>query len=246
MDDLMRFRTAYLRSIARAWNDEAFFRAMTDRKAKGYDGWRFLPHPLPHWHIELFFGLDTLPGNGFKPELTGSWVGPRAILKLRFPRAPEVAEQSRALAAYYAELPSPFGHGRIHVEPWHASEGPPPLQDSDGSGGAGMGYWSDALVLGGSVARALALSWSNSTFAEQFFGDRALEAMQNWLGYTLPWNMQLEAEQVTDVTWDGTKWSPRPRNSLTLWVPNKPETRYQALALAAYNQTGNAYPLTCP
>jgi ribosomally synthesized peptide (two-chain TOMM family) len=246
MDDMMRFRTAYLRAIARAWSDEAFFRAMTSWKTNGYDGWSYLPSPLPRWNVELLFAADVLPGNGYRPDLTGSWVGPGAIFTLRLPRAP-AGDQVKALAAYYSEMPTPFGQGRPRVEGWiEPGEGTPEVGDSAGSGGAGMGHWNDALVLGGTVLRALALSWSDQTFSEQFFGKHAIDALQSWLGYTLPWNMQLEAEQVSDVTWNGKKWSPRPSNSLRLWVPNKPDTRHHALALASYNQTGNAYPLTCP
>lgn len=246
MSDMMRFRTTYLEAIARAWSDEAFFHAMTNWKAKGYDGWEFLRPPLPHWHIELAFGQDAMAGNGYQPELTGSWVGPKAILTLRFPEAPPLDQQARALSAYYSELPTPFGHGTIRVEPWPKGGGVPPVGDDDGSGGDGMGYWSDALVLGGTVMRALALSWVDQTFSEQLFGKNAVSALENWLGYTLPWNMQLWAMRDPLPKWDGSCWTPRPRNGLRLWVPNKPDTRYHALALASYNQTGNAYPLTCP
>jgi ribosomally synthesized peptide (two-chain TOMM family) len=247
MDDMMRFRTSYLEAIARAWVDEKFFHAMTDKNAKGYDGWRFLRRPRPHWNVELAFGVDTLPGNGFRPELTGSWVGPKALLSLCFPQAPVIEQQAEALAAYYKAMPSPFGQGHPSADPWDEREQhQQPLGDSDGSAGSGMGHWSDALVLGGTLVRALALSWSEPLFCEQFFGGRALDALQNWLGYTLPWNMDLQAEPARDMKWNGRAWTPMPRNRLTLWVPNRPETKHRALALAAYNQTGDAYPLTCP
>jgi ribosomally synthesized peptide (two-chain TOMM family) len=200
-----------------------------------------------------------MPGNGYQPALTGSWVGPRAVLRLRLPSPPKSeGERTRALAAYYASMPTPFGQGVPTLSPENGGG----VGDGSGAGGGGMGHWEDALVLGATVARALALSWSDEQFHDQFKGRGALLALQNWLGYTLPWNMELVTEYVSPrvAHWDpaqqqwmhrdpkGKEWSPGVSpNHLTLWVPNAPDAKYpQAVALAAYNQTGDAYPLTCP
>lgn len=263
MDSMMLFRTAYLRAIAKAWNNEHFFNRMTDCNAVGYDGWKILeecvdpPPCLPPWGIRLFFREDQYPGNGYHPELTGSWVGPQPIIRLRLPPPPAralpvpeaQAEQAKALAAYYAAMPTPFGYqarGKDAVQAQSAL-------------GTSMGPWVDALLLGATVVHALALSWNDELFNSQFFGSEALLVLRNWLGYNLPWNMRIEAEGVKhdEAKWDveqqqwqirdGQKWTAGvPANSLTLFVPNRPKPGFQAVALASYNQTGPAYPLTCP
>ncbi len=165
LDDFMSFRLTYLQAIAKSFGDKNFFKEMVNAQ----DGLAFLKKnfpssPLPDWSIHVLFREDTLPGNGYHPEATGSWVGPRAKMVLRFPLAPDdVAIRASALAAYYQELPSPFGQKH---DPTSKNLGAPSpaggggsAGTSAGSGGAGMGHESDAFVLGGVVLRALALSW---------------------------------------------------------------------------------------
>jgi ribosomally synthesized peptide (two-chain TOMM family) len=245
---MMQFRLAYLKAIAKAWNDAAFFKKMISDP----DGWKCLGSPKVHWNLELRFAEDTLPGNGYRPSLTGGWVGPDAVMTLRLPNAPAEEQQSLALAAYYAEMSTPFGKafkGRQDLAAtFEAVDGGNGGDGSDGSDGDGLGHSNDAFVLGGVILRALALSWSSDEFRQQFFQGDALVALENWVGYNFPWNMQIKAKLDEELEWQAgsERWSRAPRNQLTLYVPNKPQTQHQAVALAAYNETGNAYPLTCP
>ncbi|MDD9939583.1 MAG: BMA_0021/BMA_0022 family TOMM bacteriocin [Myxococcales bacterium] len=245
MNSMMQFRTSYLKAIAKAWADPALFRRM----ATSDDGFAFLEGPKPNWDVELHFRENRMPGNGYRPELTGSWVGPNAILELRLPKAPDDAEEhAAALAEYYALLPSPFGFERSEeVQDGAESGGSSHQVTSAGAGGSGMGHFSDALVLGGVVMRALALSWESADFREHVFSrGRALGALQAWLGYSCPWNMDIEAVPSSIEWLPGLGFSAKPRNRLTMWLPNRPEGHGLGVALAAYNQTGDAYPLTCP
>ncbi len=257
LDDMMRFRISYLKSIAKAWNDPAFFEQMTSADC----GWSCLAGPLPRWDIDLEFRRDKLAGNGYRPAETGGWVGPDFALQLRLPPGPtSEVEQLTAITRYYALLPSPFGQlrkGEKHCRDNAKTCCDRPDADlaedsSDGAGGSGMGHWADALVLGGVIVRALALSWSNADFKQQLASD-ALTALENWLGYNSPWNMSLSVDfEQGGSRWNGKDWHPKPRNLLRLFVPNRPTLDVSgqpvnlAVALAAYNQTGDAYPLTCP
>lgn len=262
LNDMMLFRLAYLKAIALSWREPASLKRMIEVD----DGWAFFREkklePLPAWDIDLRFRPDQLPGAGFRPAQTGGWVGPNFLLELRLPKAPNPSDQPLALAQYYAALPTPFGvKGKEEPKkcecPCHEDEaekgrGRVHNYSSAGAGGAGMGHWSDAVVLGGVILRALALSWSDDDFRWQL-GENPLQALQNWLGYNCPWNVTLRVE-YTDLTWDAHSraWSEKPRNRLTLYLPSKPDVTVNgepislAVALAAYNQTGDAYPLTCP
>jgi ribosomally synthesized peptide (two-chain TOMM family) len=177
-------------------------------------------------------------------------------MTLRLPGAPkDVDARAQALAAYYQLLPSPFGQkqGSTAAGRGVPSGSPGGVGNSAGSsagaGGAGMGHESAGFVLGGVIVRALALSWKDDTFADQLIGNKeALTILENWLGYSCPWNMQflVEKSSAQFKVKEGV-WDPAPTNQLTFFVPNAPKNvADHALALASYNQTGDAYPLTCP
>lgn len=265
LDDMMAFRVAYLKAISESWRDDTFKQKMIAATADGggdNSGWQYLDRDITspvlndtnkvnNWDIDLHFLEDVLPGNGYHPELSGGWVGPRAVLTLNFPDPPTTDDQQAvALADYYFKLATPFGEIERH--------GTGGGGVSSGAGGNGMGHMSDALVLGGVIARSLALSWSSTEFKQQLVktaGADALPVLANWLGYKCPWNVEIRvAFYGTGAglpVWndnDGVKkWDPKPRNALQMYLPNKPAgSPPYAIALAAYNQTGDQYPLTCP
>jgi ribosomally synthesized peptide (two-chain TOMM family) len=107
------------------------------------------------------------------------------------------------------------------------------------------------------------LTWSDADFATQLFRpESSLKALQNWLGYTCPWNFDIAFEQCK-ATWiprsagESGYWKNLPQNLLIMFPPGAPRhdsgpgagskwLEIQTIALASYNMTGDAYPLTCP
>jgi ribosomally synthesized peptide (two-chain TOMM family) len=174
-------------------------------------------------------------------------------MTLCLPAAPKnVADRAQALAAYYQLLPSPFGQkpgssGTARGVGGSTGGVGTSAGTSAGAGGAGMGHESAGFVLGGVILRALALSWQDPIFAQQLIGNPdALTVLENWQGYSCPWNMQFLVE-ASMSEFKGGVWDPVPTNRLTFFVPTAPtDVGVHALALASYNQTGDAYPLTCP
>ncbi|WP_028581888.1 BMA_0021/BMA_0022 family TOMM bacteriocin [Desulfogranum japonicum] len=96
--------------------------------------------------------------------------------------------------------------------------------------------------------------------------------LNKWLGYAMPWNMDVQFKlsgwfgnsknDEKQCCWDDIKgqWPgsekmqskikrpPSCRNSLNFYIPNKPgkDPSIDAIALSAYNVTGDQYPFTCP
>lgn len=246
-DGMMTFRTSYLRAIAWAWERPDQYEKMVSTDAKTL--FQYLGLPFPQWHIQILLRPPCdakepvgTAGDGYLPTFAGRWVGPKPVLRLPFPDAPH-ADAVAALAAYYQLLPTPFG--------------PDTSGGEAGPGGMGMGPVSDALVLGAVLMRAVAMHWNDRdenhlAYERDLFGPQGgtppkniNDALAKWLGYDCPWNMELVAFHW-DGSWDGKGWSKPPQAALTLFVPAAPSHGATPFALAAYNQTGAAYPLTCP
>lgn len=272
IDGMMQFRLAYLEAIAQSWYDSAYRNRMFEC---AWEALEDLKRPLPHWNIQLRLCDDTLPGNGFSPSRVGGWVGPNFQLQVGFPRAPtcddglvQAEMRVSALAGYYELYPTPFGSGVRHKAPAISEQ-----DSSAGSAGEGMGHWSDALVLGGVLVRALALYWQDADFrqlllqggsaphAPNKYSGGVMSVLEHWNGYTCPWNVDLYVVERDDVVWNHKQrcWTrakdqpkssndrPPTLNELVLFVPRAPhDFDHWPIALAAYNETGSAYPLTCP
>lgn len=248
LDGMMQFRLSYLQLVAWAWEKEARYDELVDPQ-NPRDRWAYfddLGLERPKWTIQLKIAdpKTELPGSGFAPAETGGWIGPRAHLTFQFPAPPADVDIPAAAAAYYARLPNPFGE-------------PQPVMGlaavSSGAGGQGMGHASDAFVLGGVIVRALTVSWSNSDFRTKLTSGASINGLlMDYLGYNLPWNMDLFGTAGTS-TYVPVKdkvgtWKDPLLNTLEMFMPRRPagSGADRALALAAYNQTGDQYPLTCP
>jgi ribosomally synthesized peptide (two-chain TOMM family) len=175
IDSMMQFRLSYLQLVAFAWEDTRNYDAIV-ADPDGYSFFTKLNLSRPPWTIALKLSdpLIGLPESGYAPAATGGWIGPRAQLTIEFPNPPENPDDApAAMAAYYAALPSPFGEAGLT-----------PDAISTGAGGHGMGHMSDAFVLGGVIVRALAISWSNSSFRDSLIsGTRINDAAHgfHWL-----------------------------------------------------------------
>ena len=103
--------------------------------------------------------------------------------------------------------------------------------------------------------RVIALAWRDPEF-KQALTDDARQALADYFGYILPWNIDLEIfTDDTNPQPDGKRatWSPEnnswenvPNNSVTFGVPRPPQDKEShSIALAAYSDAGPAYLFTC-
>ena len=108
--------------------------------------------------------------------------------------------------------------------------------------------------------RAVALAWSDPEFKKNFLADPRT-AMENYFGYSCPWNVTIRVTEPTDPKYHWTpakdgqpgKWT-LPRMKATFGLPDtpykpgtpeKPDIKQQLIAFAAYNDAGPTYLFTC-
>ncbi len=106
--------------------------------------------------------------------------------------------------------------------------------------------------------RAVALSWTDEAFRNEFLKDPAL-ALEHYFSYRLEWNSVLVAYDPNDphdpnnhnATQHGWGWNPDkkawnlPPIETQIGLPIKPKVEEQLLAFAAYNDAGPTYLFTC-
>jgi ribosomally synthesized peptide (two-chain TOMM family) len=264
IDDMISFRTAYLRLLAKAWANEKFRGQIARPDGVRTNSAEHKQHikDLAESFRKHGFSVDRWEGLEFElsnrgpdwdPAKTVGWHGNGfSKITLRLPLDPPEgagpAEQAQALADYYQMRPTMFGQ----------------LVDV-GLGGAaaagrgpdyGLGNWEDFLLFGGVTLRAIALAWQDEAFRDAL--DRnALNALQGWLNYAPQWNLEIDVQDAPRSGWMPTEdpelpqWLLTEKNLVTLDLPNPPvdaDGQLQPvapIALAAYNNTGELYPFTC-
>ena len=261
IDALMAFRLAYLRAIAAYWRDEDEFKAKLKEVEAGNKTNHqkvleaFCPGYNWVWNVDLCLEPDA----GIEWGVGGNagWSGPPNEITIYLPLSPRAEHTAEAFAAYYSRFPTFFGDG---------SPEPSRIVAAAGAGGVigplplGMGGLQQFLEFGAVVARAIALCWQEEhADSDQPIRDALLEdgniGLMHYLGYGLPWNMKLYFKPApADCSYEpgnGSqvgRWQRLPPNGLKLHLPDRPENLEAsslAVALAAYNNTGDAYPLTC-
>jgi ribosomally synthesized peptide (two-chain TOMM family) len=241
--DMLTFRTAYLRIVAETWADPGFRTRLTTGS-------------IAHRQAELanafrVFGFDPTQWSGLELEVggkgatwdQGSWYGDgESKITLKLPLSPKCGkdgdeeyeidpkDRAEALASYYEERPTMFGK----------------TQNLTNGFGHGLGDWGDFLEFGAIILQAIGLAWEKPAFAASLQKD-ALRALQGWLHYTSPWNMKIEIKEshVAKVSSAGNWIWSLEKNVVTLDLPKAPEIAVQPVALCRYNNAGNAYPFSC-
>jgi len=249
---LIEFRVTYMRAIAKAWSDPTFKASLLKWKrddTKDHPLKELGFNPRDHWpKLEVEF-VET--GGTWKPHTTGGWYSSGEVgetLTLRLPLDPAYAfpkndkgQWTEALAGFYQRYPTLFGTKDKGLDTQSY------LTD--------LGSTQPFFDFAGVIVRALALAWNDELFRGQLT-ENAANALLGWLGYTFPWGIPLKIVPTTKPQWvcrsrkKGTyfDWDHLEPNTLTLAIPQKPndsDPMILPIALAAYNNTGPAYPFTC-
>lgn len=256
-EPLLEFRLAYLRAIARSWQDEAYRRELLDQPDiqpllhRDFG----LPTQWPLLDIGLVLSSDPAMRAEWKPVLTAGWIGPDDAFVIVLPQAPSPSHATEALAAYYQLFPNFMGSAAAFDKP-DKPVGPPQGALPTGLGIPGGGADS-LLAFGGLVLRAIALAWQSPEFLADLTRDPRSDkasVLSQWLGYNNPFNFSIRFDSNPELIWDAKRgeWNLKNadgspiKNAIQLNYPLAPaEEGMRAIALTSYNNTGSAYPFTC-
>ena len=282
---MMKFRTAYLRAIQRAWRIDGYLESLikdpeTELNSLGF----YSP-----WNIDIEIGIpDKAHQSHWMPTEAAGWVGPNAVVSIWLPPPPPVEDQGQAWACYYDMFPTFMGTERSNIKQQESSNQSSPPEIGEALQ-LGMGQWQQFLEFGGVMMRLIAMAWTCDELRAEM--GKALDPasdipiidgipiLQRWLGYNVPWNMDIKfkltgwydygldvrwhpdsdpneegwiikTQGYEDAKWPSSKdWPGSCRNSLHFYVPPVPDQddwSIDAIALSAYNVTGDQYPFTCP
>lgn len=186
------------------------------------------------------------------------WIGPYDRFVIEIPKAPPLEEQSAALAEYYSIFPTLLGGGTQDFSSV-SEENSRGENTRDGAfnnaqyGGQandlGIGGPENLLGFGACVNNIIATAWAseenlkellskenNPIKPGQTFGNRMFQ-------FENPWGFYIEFKEGKGK-WKNGKWAVLPQNQILLNLP-KPPKGVGATALAAYNNSGPAYPYSC-
>ncbi|MDN6885412.1 BMA_0021/BMA_0022 family TOMM bacteriocin [Variovorax sp. CAN2819] len=255
-DPLLEFRLAYLRAIARSWQDDAYRRELLDQQDiqpmlhRDFG----LPTAWPQLDVSLFLSPDPAQRAEWKPVLTAGWVGPDDSFVIVLPQAPS-SNATEALAAYYQLFPNFMGSAAS----FEAAVPPPGIVGGALPTGLGIPGGGDGslLAFGGVVLRAIAVAWQSPELLYELTRDPETDkanVLSQWLGYNNPFNFKILFTSNAAFTWDAAKgeWNQKNadgtaiKNAIRLNYPTAPvEESMRAIALTSYNNTGDPYPFTC-
>jgi ribosomally synthesized peptide (two-chain TOMM family) len=222
-------RTAYLRAIAKAWNDKDFYDKL--RARSNDDALPLLEQEFRFkfpFDIKFYISFACQPQ--WTPEQTGGWLATADKFKLYLPGEPTNPQEADAvLTRYYEEFPSLLGRSPLATAP------------------------DDFANFGVTTMRLVALTWANDSFSKELYAAKdARGLIQDALDVLVPWNFQLqlgkfnhpELGEKSDLS--STYWAEFPRSEITVNFPEAPDHKdTKAVALAAYNATGAQYPFSC-
>ncbi len=226
-------RTAYLRAIARAWRDPEYQEQLvrhSNEFPRGVLGLLERDYGFT-FPFDIKFMIDTTPMTRPRwiPVGTKGWFGFADRFHMFLPAQPERQEDEAAvLAEYCFRFPSMLGRATNDV-----SVAPPDF--------AGFGVI---------TSRIIALAWHNELFRTALYTlPDTRQLVQDAMDYMVPWNFTLTfQEAVMDkrpVVADAF-WELFPFSQVIVNLPLQPDdVGVEAIALAAYNDTGAQYPFTC-
>jgi ribosomally synthesized peptide (two-chain TOMM family) len=269
MDQLMLFRTIYLRSIAEAWANPTFHDDLRHNAVEAmFDYFGF------KWPWSNACSLTIIEDPKHLKWIRDRWVWSRNLeegLTLNVPLKPppgtDATQQSRALADWYRQRSSLFSDswGTVYtaqgpessssslggIAPDVGADSPPP---DGGYMPSSADFDSFKVVLLAAIAKA----WGDKHFREKLQLD-AKTALREIRGYELPWNLGIYLCHDPKAAWTAPEpgdspnqhqsyWHDETPHTLKLYLPAKPEhgdLPCEPIALAMYNAAGAQYPFTC-
>lgn len=235
-------RAAWLRAVARVWNDTTgqllkHLIELSKTQPRGVlptfeKDFNFV---FPFQRVKLAVSDERRPR--WKPIGTTGWFGFADEFKVALPGKPAEKDEGELLAEYMQVFPSLLG-------PAHHAEAPDD-------------FASFGLVTG----RLIALAWHDRKFHDDLFATAdARNLVQDAMDVIVPWNFRLkfteyempnktphisESELPRSLSTKAFDFSNFPFSEIQLNMPEAPDDRQRAIALAAYNDTGTQYPFTC-
>ncbi len=236
-----QLRAAYLRAIARAWRDPNYQERLVEAsRTEALGALPILEQDFEfQFPFKVKFAIDDKQGSRptWTPVGTRGWFGYADMFEVFLPEKPERVDQHAAvLARYCAEFPSLLGaskrrsYGQAKAEVYPEVEAP-----------------ADFAEFGVITSRIIALAWSDERFASTLFDSvDARQLVQDSMDYIIPWNFRLKFSRVPGPSSnEDAYWQSFPDSTITVYLPQTPELDVEAIALAAYNDTGAQYPFTC-
>ncbi|HEU4410483.1 MAG TPA: BMA_0021/BMA_0022 family TOMM bacteriocin [Polyangiaceae bacterium] len=226
-----QLRTAYLRAIARAWRDDAYFRRLLEAsRVEPRGALTMLERDFNfRFPFDVKFAIDDRERPRFRPILSGGWYGFADRFDVALPARPaDPADAAAVLARYCAEFPSLLGKA-IEADPFVSA---PP----------------DFAEFGVITARLVALVWADPAVAGALYAaDDGRAIVQDALDVVIPWNFTVKFVEAPGPSSDRDDyWNTFPRSAITVHLPERPApVEIEPIALAAYNDTGGQYPFTC-
>lgn len=252
-----QLRAAYLRAIARSWQDPAYEKKLVDAVDLPRGALDLLEQDFGfHFPFAVRFDIDVQKRPRWEPTTTRGWVGYEDEFTIHLPQSPaKVADRAAILARYLQEFPTLLGNPTRNSGAGAGDAGgPSEVNAASGLSCAGAEVPSSFAEFGVITGRVLALAWTDEAFAERLFdASDARVLIQDVLDYMVPWNFQLRFRLVEEPARDDDAyWKNFPRNRILVHLPKLPHTpcdvddvALQPIALAAYNDTGDQYPFTC-
>lgn len=214
-NDIMAFRTAYLRLVARTWMDPSYAKRVVDYSPaeliKRFEDQYDFKWPWPALDFRLAAG-----GAEWRPQRTGGWRGKdfsgELIVKLPLNKGCIRSENPEkhfalALADFYALRSSVFGC-KVQSGPAVQPERSTAVEHDIGTHiGMAMpihlGVGEERfLEFSAVLLRALALAWDDEEFKDHLLlPTSCLPALAGWLGYNSPWNIRIVVKNDYDAVW---------------------------------------------
>lgn len=241
---IMDFRTSYVRAVARASVDLPFREQLTNPKN---DPLKILEEAFGYkcpWDLTLVLHDDPQRAPRLNPAqgriMTLPYWG--ETITVFIPRKPagDARTQLDALAAYYHEnpwfprvKPTALSNSRGEI-PQYVSD-PPPIHDAKWAsvkrGRYNMGdNVDDFISFAAAMFNALALAWDNELMWNDLTGynggpdqprKRTITLLNEWLGYNYPWDLDLFIQEDKKARYDASKgkWVDTTPPVLMLTIP---------------------------
>lgn len=262
-DSLVRFRSGYIKAIAKAWSDPVYQDRLCSKE--NILDWDEFNNLLPEgkklpWSAQVTIhtragkdisGFDTQ--TRWMPGPTAGWFGADDGFVVNLPPAPtDEKDYAEALATYNQMFPTILGLD--------------PNKEKDESTADGIDE--DFTNFGCVLLQAIALCWAtkdvdpnnneiNKPNFESLLVENGVEALSSFFGFNNPWNFKISfihsASSENKATWneEGKNWNDL-YNKVVLNYPVAPagndefsEDKMKIVALGSYNACGMYYPFTC-